>query len=99
MTRPPWATAIFGNVSGSASAATVEPIDSAHANPRASWLAAGSPQYCNKAQVAAELAASALMAAALDVEALGAGSDSGGKYAVTLALENFSVARIKIDVA
>jgi len=53
-------------------AATLELIDAGHANPMAVWLAAGSPLYPRAAEIAAEEAASQLVAEPLALEAVGA---------------------------
>ena len=72
--------------------AMVDRIDSTHANPRAVWVAAGQPQYCSPTEIAAELAASQLVA-----EPLALTANADGSYSVTLTLEPFSVARVRFD--
>ena len=74
------------------SSATLDRIDSTHANPFAAWVAAGGPQYCSPQQIAAEMAASQLVPEPLQLVAEGA-----GVVAVTLQLEPFSVARVRFS--
>jgi xylan 1,4-beta-xylosidase len=72
--------------------ATLDRIDSTHANPRAAWDAAGGPNYCSPTEIAAELAASQLIGEDL---ALTLNADSS--LTATLTLEPFSVARIRFS--
>ena len=72
--------------------ATLDRIDSTHANPRAVWDAAGGPQYCSPTEIAAELAASQLVG-----EGLALTSNADGSLSALLTLEPFSVARIRFS--
>ena len=76
------------------SAATLELIDADHANPMAVWLAAGSPLYPRAAEIAAEEAASVLVAAPLALEAAGADA-----VRATFTLQPYAVARLRFRVA
>ena len=70
--------------------ATLELIDSMHANPRAAWLASGSPRYPNATQLATQLAASQLVPIDVPLTNVAAGS-----VAVNVTLEAFAVARVR----
>lgn len=84
---------VFGNAPAGAvlpSYATLELIDSTHANPVATWRANGSPAYPNATALAAELAASRLIAVSVPLVPAGAGA-----VGVTVSLEAFAVARVR----
>jgi len=72
--------------------ATLERIDSSHANGRAAWRAMGSPRYPTPVQLAQELAASSLVAESLAITH----AAGGGSARIDLPpLEPFSVARVR----
>lgn len=74
--------------------AMVSRIDSTHANPRATWEAAGQPDYCTPAEIAAEMAASQLVD-----EPVALTKNADGSLSVTIELEPFSVARVRFSYA
>ena len=75
-------------------AATLELIDSTHANPYAAWVAAGSPLYPDAAEIAAETSASALVAAPLALTPAGADA-----VTATVTLEPWAVGRVRFTAA
>ena len=74
------------------SAATLERIDSTHANGRAAWRAAGSPLYPTRAQLAAELQASTLVQEGLPLT-----RTPNGVRVDLPPLEPFSSARVRFS--
>ena len=73
--------------------ATLELIDGTHANPYATWLAAGSPLYPGSDEIEAEVAASVPLPMSLSVESAGAGS-----VRVTVILASYALARVRMSV-
>ena len=71
--------------------ATVESIDDTHANPYATWRAAGSPLYPTADEIEAEMAASAVIPMAVAVEAAGSGS-----VRVRVSLQPYSLTRVRL---
>ena len=71
--------------------ATLELIDDTHANPYATWRAAGSPLYPMQDEIEAEMAASAVIPMTLAVEAVGSGS-----VRVRVSLQPYSMARVRL---
>ena len=71
--------------------ATVEYIDDTHANPYATWRAAGSPLYPTADEIEAEMAASAVLPMQVSVEAAGSGS-----VRVSVSLQPYAVARVRV---
>jgi len=74
-------------------AATLELIDSTHANARAVWEAAGSPTYSSRALVLAQLAASELVPEALALAPAGANA-----VTATVTLQPFAMARVRFSL-
>ena len=95
---PPNATVVeltFANLPAGCvlpAAATLELIDSTHANPNAEWLAQGGPMYPTQAQSDAQVAASLLVEEALPLTRVGATSAR-----VSVPLEAFAVARVRFS--
>ena len=75
-------------------AATLELIDADHANPMATWLAAGSPLYPRAAEIAAEEAASQLEPLPLALEAVGADA-----VRASFTLQPYAMARLRFAAA
>ena len=71
-------------------AATLELIDADNANPMQVWVDAGSPLYPRAAEIAAEVAASQLVAAPLALEAVGADA-----VRATFTLQPSAMARLR----
>ena len=69
---------------------TLELIDNGHANPYATWRAAGSPTYPSADEIQAEAATSVLLPASVRLEAAGSGSVS-----VSVSLQPYAVARLR----
>jgi xylan 1,4-beta-xylosidase len=69
---------------------TLELIDGEHANPMATWAAAGAPVYSPRSLVFAQLAASELAPQPLALAAAG-----GGAVAASFTLQPFAVARLR----
>jgi xylan 1,4-beta-xylosidase len=73
-------------------AATLELIDSTHANANAAWLAQGGPLYPTQAQIDAQVAASLLVEEILPLTRVSATSAK-----VAVPLEAFAVARVRFS--
>ena len=70
--------------------ATLELIDDAHANPYATWQAAGSPLYPTADEVRAEAATSVVLPVTVRVEAAGSGA-----VRVSVMLQPYGMARLR----
>ena len=71
--------------------ATLELIDDAHANPLATWRAAGSPKWPTADEIAAEAATSVVIAITVPVEAVGS-----GVVRLSVTLPPYAVARVRL---
>ena len=71
--------------------ATLELIDDTHANPEATWRAAGSPLYPMADEIEAETATSTVLPTTVAVEAAGAGS-----VRVRFTMQPYAVARVRL---
>ena len=71
--------------------ATVELIDDTHANPYATWLAAGSPTYPTADEIEAETASAAVLPMVVAVQAAGSGS-----VKVSVTMQPYAVARLRL---
>jgi len=74
-------------------AGTLEVLDDAHANPMSTWIAAGSPTYSSPALIFSEFAASQLTPEPIALTAAGADAVS-----VTVVLQPYAVARVRISM-
>jgi beta-xylosidase len=73
--------------------ATLDRIDSTHANAIEIWIQAGSPEFPTSDEIAAEMAASKLIPESIP---LNIGSDSTSAT-VTVTMEPYSVARVRFS--
>ena len=75
------------------STATLERIDSTHANAIEVWLQAGAPRYPSAAEIALELSASQLVPEDIQLSI----SSDGTSATVTVTMEPYSVARVRFS--
>ena len=75
------------------STATLDRIDSTHANAIEVWIQAGSPKYPSATEIAAEMAASQLVPEEIPLSL----ASDGSSATVTFMLEPYSVARVRFS--